>query len=1429
MFKKIILSSAFALSFQANSAPESFTTKTAGYPTVNNVTQSNQNQLLLKVGIFDPLIESLDFNKSNITTKKSSKYSIVQFKAGKADSNWLRSQGIKIVSYLPNNAFVILKDTANTVKLKNNETIRWQGDYLSNYKIDPELWENSLKNSAKQELSVSFFNGTTKQNALLLMQKNIPNIKAKFNRNSRYTVINLTVDSPKINSTLKKLSSIEDVQFVEKKYPLLYSNTEAVSAVQSNTESGGTPTNDIYSPNNTPIWDKGLIGSGQIVGVADSGLDTNEDWFAHYDDGVTVTSQVTEAQNTTPPAIGTLHPNNKVIGYFVMPGAESYDEAGAGYHGTHVTGSIAGDRVLAIEAGPGGSISSPQNPGYDNDDGMAPNAQILFQDLGAVVDIDGTATAVLSGQGSSPMWEQAYNAGARIHSNSYGSETNGQYTFGDLFADFSLRKQEDMIILFASGNDGANENSVGSPAVAKNVVSVGALAHGNSPFEARLSNRGPTDDGRIKPDIMATGVNIESARGNATNNTTITSPTRATISGTSMATPITAGSTALLRQYFTDGFYPTGSANEADSHIPTGPLMKAVLINGAGIDGGHFDKDIGWGRVFLSNSILFDDSEKQLRVWEVANANGLKTGESMEFSLDVLAGQPLAVTLVWYDVPGPLGSSKTLVNDIDLEVIANGQTYRGNVFSDIAVSGTGGTRDSINTVEQVRIPTPTDGNYTIRVIGANIPGDEEVNSFRQGFALVATGSIGSSQSTLDAIANLTANVQGDTGIQLSWSGGDNADYFEIYKVEGSCNSADFSQLRYTGKSNSSTFFDTRTLNGRQYAYKIRPATSAGLGSLSSACVEVTSEQACDFLPTFSQSSIQVVDNVGDLCHTKLQWNTATSNCATSPNIKYNIYRSTDSEFLPSSENLLTTVSTTTYDDIRAPDDAAYYIIRAEDNNPNGTGPNGGTETQGTSRIRSQAIGEGVTNSPVFEDVDTVAIMNLNFPWQVVSDKAADGIFSYKTGEGQTTYPDSACSAMVSNTLTLSPDLEDFQLSYKALYSLEENWDGVVVEISTDNGNTWSDLPPDGGYPSSFSETVIGGNGEYINGCHFPNTREAFSGSNNDGNDTFQTFTHDLSPYSGQDVKVRWVLSTDSNTVEEGFYLDSISYPNVAIPNACTINTAPDKPQAGLYYDRAKNGHGFAIEPIANSDLYFTIFYSYKADGTPEWYSSTSTLENNVLNINMDNDTLLRTLYDYSVDPAVETPFVLDNSVGTNILKIDFNSAAVASSAACNDGQTRDLSTLALATWRLGDQTGEWCIEALINSGNFPTPDFGGIWYAGEQDRGWGLSMTFQNDTIVPILYYYDADGNARWAIGTQSGFVVGQPMTIDMQEIQGYARDASAIDLVGTSAGSLTLTLNNANQNENDGSITVDMTYQGTEGGTWQRTNIPFRIFTEPH
>ena len=1401
----------FVFSGIVNSAEK--TILKAGFPSVDKIKNASENQLLLSVGVFDPLTEKLSFSESKVAEKVSGNYSIVQFHDGKADSRWLIKKGVKVLSYLPNNAFIVA-NSKELQSIEGDKYIRWLGAYQSNFKIPPHLWEKNLKPQLDYELVVSVFENYPNVKLEVLIRKFLPN--AELLRKTESNEVFLKIQNRYILQSIQSLAQIDEVRFVDIVKPMKFANTEAVSAIQANADSGGRPADDDYIPINTPIWDKGLFGTGQIIGVADSGLDSDEDWFVHYNNGTSITHQVTSAESTNPPTLGTLYPNRKVIGYFVMPGALAYDESG---HGTHVTGSVAADRLDSISNGPAGRISSPSSSGYDNDDGMAPNAQILFQDIGGEDEDDEGA---LTGQGSYPMWQQAYNAGARIHSNSYGADGDGAYTISDLYLDRHLREYEDMLILFAAGNDGVASNTIGSPGNSKNAMTVGALGHGNASVVATFSSRGPTDDGRIKPDIATTGSSVESAQNDSENTTSISPAARTTKSGTSMATPIAAGASALLRQYFTDGFYPSGQKNSADSHIPTGPLMKATLINGAGTSGGHFNKNVGWGRVNLSNSIMFNDSSKQLRVWEVENDNGLKTNETYEFKLGVKSDKEFSVTLAWYDVAATSGGGKTLVNNLDLEVQLGNTKYKGNNFSDVAQSSSDGSFDTINTVEQVKLKNPAEGVYTITVKGADIPGNGDSNSFRQGFALVATGhfdNINANPGSLTSASGLNAEMIGNNGVEISWNGGSNADYFEVYRVEGTCSTADFSKARYAGRSESNSFTDFRTHGGSSYAYKVRPSQHKQLGSLSNSCAEVLSAQACDTPPTFNQSSVEIVDNVGNMCHAELHWNSATSNCSSSPNIKYNIYRSEDPNFIPSAENLLKTVTSTSFDDIFAPDIPVFYIVRAEDNSSSGNGPNGGNESSGSVKVLGKAVGNGFVDSDgnLLEDVDNISIMNLITPWQIVSNRSADGELSYKTGEPDSGYPANTCGEIVTNTIPLS-GIANPSIEYKARFNLEENWDGVVVEISTDNGQTWSDLPPDGGYPGDFSETTT----NPVNACGYPSTHGAFSGSNT----YFQPFSHDLSAYSGQDVKIRWRLSTDPGVQMEGFYIDSIKYPNVQVPNSCTVNT--NKIQPGYYYDRTHSGHGFVIENINRSDLYFTIFYTYGEDGNSEWYTSLTTLNNGILNNNMDNDTLLRTNYIRSSVPGTYGSFVIDESIGTNILNMDFN-ASVVNSAPCNDGVTRKANN-AIVTWQLGDETGQWCLEPIIAETYYPSIDFGGLWWAGSSDSGWGVSLAFRNDVIVATIFYYDEDGKPRWVQGQQSNFVIGEPITIEMIEYKGYARYEQPITLVGSSAGNLSLTLYDNSGSDNDGKLSVDIRYQaGNDSISWERIDIPYKLESLPH
>ncbi len=514
---------------------------------------------------------------------------------------------------------------------------------------------------------------------------------------------------------LAGIAALEEVTWIGEHVEMELFNDTTRWVIQSNTQG------------NTGIWDKGLHGEGEIVGVGDSGLDHDIPWIR--DPAGTV--------------IGASH--RKLAGYDTTYG-DDYDSDYPG-HGTHVCGTLAGDRTpvdgLAIA------------------NGMAPKARLFLQDLAA-----GATNSVYPPDDLGLLFGRAYEAGARLHSNSWGNSDRSYSAFTQSVDRF-LWEHPDFLVLFANGNSGPASSTVGSPANAKNVVSVGASYNGSEAQNlASFSSNGPTADGRIKPTLVAPGVDIVSADSDGIKNSFNSGTT--TMSGTSMATPAVAGAAALVRQYFAQGYYPLRTATPANAFLPPGALVKAVLINsardmtGTGTDGPIPATGQGWGRVQLDRGLPFVDAAGTLAV--VNQAAGLGTEGAWSGQFRVPGGDPFKVTLVWADYPGAVGAAKALVNDLDLTVTApNGSLFLGNVFA-AGESVTGGSPDRLNVEEQVLIKVPPPGLYTVSVSGYNVPMGP------QPFALAITGASGASQRGTILLDRGHYNSSGTLQIQVTDTG-----------------------------------------------------------------------------------------------------------------------------------------------------------------------------------------------------------------------------------------------------------------------------------------------------------------------------------------------------------------------------------------------------------------------------------------------------------------------------------------------------------------------------------------------------------------------------------------------------------------------------------------------------------------------------------
>ena len=411
-----------------------------------------------------------------------------------------------------------------------------------------------------------------------------------------------------------------------------------------------------------------LDGNNQTVAVADSGLDDD-----HGDFG------------------------NRVVGNYDVINDGSTADKWSG-HGTHVSCTVLGD----------GSRG-----GYA---GVAPEADLYFQAM------ENDNTGNFQSPSLNGLLNSAYNAGARTHTNSWGSGGNniyGEYTSESQdvddranYYDRYYNGAEGLTILFAAGNDGPNADTIGPPSTAKNSVTVGMHQNRYSGAPDTImsgSSRGPVDDGRIKPDVLAPGGYVRSCKAQEAGDTggsSWESTWYLEYTGTSMATPNAAGASAMIRQYLEE---------IALRESPQGALVKALLILGAEDMGTRNipNNDEGWGRINIRNSLAPVDGQG---IWVDDRSLLSATGNSKSYYFDIdVANDALKAVLTWSDEYASTFSNKQLVNNFDLEVIdPNGNIYLGNDFAN-GRSTTGGSADNTNNVEVVLIDSAIVGQWTVKI------------------------------------------------------------------------------------------------------------------------------------------------------------------------------------------------------------------------------------------------------------------------------------------------------------------------------------------------------------------------------------------------------------------------------------------------------------------------------------------------------------------------------------------------------------------------------------------------------------------------------------------------------------------------------------------------------------------------------------------
>jgi len=439
-------------------------------------------------------------------------------------------------------------------------------------------------------------------------------------------------------------------------------------------------------------------GGGEVVCVADTGFDTG--------------------------STGNVHPAfaGRVAALYALGRPNKADDPDG--HGTHVAGSVLGD---GSSASMGGAIQ-----------GTAPEATLVLQSTLDSAGGLGGLPADLHDLFLPPYEDDQ----ARVHSNSWGAIEPGRpYDQSAKEIDDVVWNHQDLVICFAAGNDGADSDhsgrvaaeSLGSQSAAKNCITVGASESLRPDFTrtygdlwpnsfpadpifsdqstndpdgmVAFSSRGPTQEGRFKPDVVAPGTSILSALSRAVKNPltdfgSSADPLFFFCSGTSMATPLVAGCVAVLRE----------TLRKNGTAAPSAALIKALLINGAVELPGQYspteagpspNSDSGFGRVDLAGSVIVAGADPDGGFGE---GGPLEQGQEESIGVEIPEGRPheqgtaptgaggttFKVTLVWTDPPG-----EALQNDLDLIVrSADGQERHGNM-------GASDEFDRVNNVEQI--------------------------------------------------------------------------------------------------------------------------------------------------------------------------------------------------------------------------------------------------------------------------------------------------------------------------------------------------------------------------------------------------------------------------------------------------------------------------------------------------------------------------------------------------------------------------------------------------------------------------------------------------------------------------------------------------------------------------------------------------------
>lgn len=734
----------------------------------------------------------------------------------------LMNIGARIVTYFPNNAFLVTGDAGVGERLAALPEARTLA-YEPYFKFEPALLGLALLDAPSPGPLKLIL--TVPEPELTMPQIVALGGSEVFRERGPFGLL-ITVEAP--GSALVSLGQLSGVHLIESWQPVQLANDHAGFGVGSTT-----------NPENTDLY-QGLTGNGVQININDSGVDAG-------------------------------HPDLSGRVFSLDGGSQFLNDLEG--HGTHVAGILAGNGSQS------GSLAIPPQGSLTNANfqGRAPKAELYVLPVDLLQGPASGDTYLQEAAASNPRRKNS-RQDPLISNNSWGYPSP-EYSSHSASFDAAVRDalptqsgDQPMLYVFSAGNSGfggdngqgGDFDSVNSPGNAKNVITVGALeslrnltnalviasytnagvltnvvvragsttlapegAPGdlwppvatntaytyktNFPFAgltdtdhqvAGFSSRGNVgigtegDAGRFKPDVVAPGtfvVSTRSSKWQLTNDfplpffeieydlfkdlTAETAPSYRYESGTSMAAPVVAGFLAQLQEYF----------ESKNLRHPSAAGYKALLLNSAQATSPTYYPDPhnaanygGWGKPNLGRALTSQLTRDGQPLYLLESGDdgqpvGLATGESRSYSLTLgtnVVSAPVRVTLVWTDPPGnPAGAAK-LVNDLDLIVsnVITGEVIYGNDFE----PGTGFSTvqptnditrfDRLNNVERI-VLTPdstTNGSYVISVVAHRVNVNtrtDHPNAIVQDFALAIAADV-TLEAGITTVGTITSSVPG---------------------------------------------------------------------------------------------------------------------------------------------------------------------------------------------------------------------------------------------------------------------------------------------------------------------------------------------------------------------------------------------------------------------------------------------------------------------------------------------------------------------------------------------------------------------------------------------------------------------------------------------------------------------------------------------